>query len=287
MKASQLSRTDVRRLRADSLAGDADAARRLLAHSVASGHERLGLRRYFIARLLGAQALEEFRPFCAGVAARIGPARLRAILRDLARAYRRDVDAAALIGELAHTPASARSYRCAYGGVTPVLAAPAAFEAAGSAILGRATLGAGVVVGAGAVIRADGHFVTAGDDFVLGPQATVHIAHDVYPTVIGDRVAAGRNSIVHACTVGDRCVIGDDAIVLDGAVIEDDVLLEPGATTTPGQVLEGGFLWGGRPAARMKPLDAARRKMMADTITHYCFYADQYRQAGEKEGGDL
>lgn len=446
MKAGQLPRTDVRKLRADSLAGDAHAARRLLAHSVASGHDRLALRRYVIARLLGAERLDEFGPFCTGVAARLAPSRLRSIVRDLARAHRREADIEALLAELVPQPApespspllsTGRSYRCAVSGVAPHFAAPPVFEGARSAVLGRATLGAGAVIGAGSVIRADGHFVTIGDDFVLGVQATVHIAHDVYPTIVGNGVAVGRNAIVHACTVGDRCAIGDNAVVLDGSVVEDDVLierdsvvfprsrleagtvyagsparparklapgelaravaaireetmrhpgeesaaagsgaqggfvaatatvegdvaLEPGASvffgctvaagdgrivigantnvqdnsvlsgdviigadttighnvtmepctvganaligmgavlaagtrveddvlvaagslTTPGQVLESGWLWGGRPAVRMKPLDEARRAMMRATITQYCLYAEQFRQPG-------
>lgn len=252
MKANQLSRTNVRSLRARSLGGDADAARRLLAHSVASGHDRLGLRRYFIARLLNAERLDEFRPFCAGVAASMEEAQLRAIVSDLARIYRSDADVAALLHELLAGPASARSCRRAFGGVAPAFASPPLFEGRRSAVLGRAALGSGAVIGAGAVIRADGNFVTVGDDFVLAPQATVHIAHEVHPTVIGHRVAAGRNAIIHACTVGDRCVIGDDAIVLDGSVIEDDVLLDPGAVVFPRSRLEAGYVYSGSPARMVR-----------------------------------
>lgn len=69
----QLRRAEVKSARSRLLAGDMEAARRLLSHSVACGHDRLALRRYFIARLLGAGDLDEFEPFC-GTVARALPA---------------------------------------------------------------------------------------------------------------------------------------------------------------------------------------------------------------------
>ena len=76
------------------------------------------------------------------------------------------------------------------------------------------------------MIRGDGHFVRIGDDFFIGETRTVHIAQDLYPTIIGDRVTVGRNAVVHACSVGSECVIGDNAVILDGSVLEDGALIE-------------------------------------------------------------
>lgn len=64
----QLRRVEVKSARSRLLAGDTEAARRLLSHSVACRHDRLALRRYFIARILGAGDLDEFEPFCTMVA---------------------------------------------------------------------------------------------------------------------------------------------------------------------------------------------------------------------------
>lgn len=49
--------------------GDPDAARELLSHSVRMGHEKLALRRYFIAVCLGARDLADEERYCTGVAA--------------------------------------------------------------------------------------------------------------------------------------------------------------------------------------------------------------------------
>jgi carbonic anhydrase/acetyltransferase-like protein (isoleucine patch superfamily) len=113
-----------------------------------------------------------------------------------------------------------------YGENTPTLLGPVTHAGAGHALIGRLRLGRDAWLGAGTVIRADGHYVDAGHDLHLGRGASVHIAHDVYPTIIGHHVSVGANAMVHACTVGDGCVIEDDAVVLDGSVLADGVVLE-------------------------------------------------------------
>lgn len=124
----------------------------------------------------------------------------------------------------------------------------------GANVLGRVTLGTRAALGAGTVIRADGHFVRIGDDFHLGEMSTVHIAHEVYPAIIGDRVAVGRDAVVHACTVGDDCVIEDGVVVLDGSVVEDGVLIEAGSTVFPRSTLNSGFAYAGSPAKPVREL---------------------------------
>ena len=136
----------------------------------------------------------------------------------------------------------------AYAGVSPTFATAPIHAGPGAAVLGRATVGRGAWFGAGAVVRADGHYVEIGDDFRIGARGTVHIAHDVYPTHIGNGVTAGVNAIIHACDVGDRCHIGDDAIILDGSTIGDEVVLAKGAVVFPRSTLEGGWLYEGAPA---------------------------------------
>ena len=64
-----------------------------------------------------------------------------------------------------------------FAGVDPVFRGPIALCGRRSAVLGRATVGGGLALGAFATIRADGETVTAGDRFFLGECSTVHIAH--------------------------------------------------------------------------------------------------------------
>src|SRR5689334_13879876 len=144
----------------------------------------------------------------------------------------------------------------AYAGTKPAFATPPVHGGPNSVVLGRATLGRNAWLGSLSVIRADGHFVKIGDDFHLGMRSTVHINHDIFPCVIGDRVSVGRNACVHACTVGNDVAIGDDVVILDGAVVEDNVVLEPGATVFPNKRVPGGFVYAGSPAKPTRALQA-------------------------------
>ena len=141
-----------------------------------------------------------------------------------------------------------------YLGTAPQLAGPPRHAAAGHALVGRIVLGRDAWLGAGALIRADGHDVRAGDDLAMGRGASVHIAHDVYPTLIGHHVSVGANAVVHACTVDDDNVIEEDAVILDGSVLERGSVLEAGSVVFPRSRLGGGWLYAGKPAKPLREL---------------------------------
>jgi carbonic anhydrase/acetyltransferase-like protein (isoleucine patch superfamily) len=151
----------------------------------------------------------------------------------------------------------------AYAGIAPSLASPLLYAGTGAALLGRITLGRSAWIGELSVIRADGHFIRIGDEFRLGTRATLHINHEIYPCIVGDRVTVGANACVHACTVGSDVVIGEGAVILDGAVVEDSVVLDPGATVFPNKRVPGGSRYAGSPAkpvARLEPGELANRR---------------------------
>ena len=85
------------------------------------------------------------------------------------------------------------------------------------------------------------------------------------------------------CRIGARSLIGIGCVLAPGTVVADDVLLAGGSTTDPGQLLESGYLWGGRPARILGPLDADKRAMMTRIVAGYCEHGRVYRQmeAGE------
>lgn len=141
-----------------------------------------------------------------------------------------------------------------YEGVLPDLASPPAHAGIGASLLGKVTLGRRAWLGDYSVVRADGHFVKAGDDLHLGPRSTLHIAHAVFPCIVGDRLTVGRNACVHACTVGNDVVVGDDCTLLDGSVTGDNVVFEKGSTVYPGKSIAGGYLYAGSPAKPVRAL---------------------------------
>jgi gamma-carbonic anhydrase len=163
-------------------------------------------------------------------------------------------------------PSEARPLLLPFDGVEPRFAAPPKHLGGGCSVLGRVEIGAGAIVASGAVLRGDGHFVRAGDGFSIGQNGTVHIVHDVYPAIIGDRTAAGRDAVVHACTVGSDCVIEDNAVILDGSVVEDNVLIEEGSTVFPKSKLASGFIYAGSPAKPVRALMPEEREERAQRL---------------------
>lgn len=135
-----------------------------------------------------------------------------------------------------------------YNDVSPVIGGPPAFIGDGATILGRATLGADAWLGEYSVIRADGHFIQIGDDFHIGAHATVHIAHDLFPATIGDRVTVGKRAVVHACNIGDDCIVESGAVVLDGSKIGPKAIISAKSVVFPRTELKGGWLYTGCPA---------------------------------------
>lgn len=189
-----------------------------------------------------------------------------------------------------------------YNGTPPRIAAPLAYAGPGAAVLGRATISRGAWLEAGSVIRADGHYVRIGEDFHLGSHATVHIAHDLYPTHIGNRVTAGEGAVIHACEVGDDCVVERGAIVLDGSKIGAGAVLAADAVVYPRTTLEGGWLYAGSPAKPVRQVSAEERdslhgKLRSARLSHAraapagaarpeCFVAPSATVAGDVRAGE-
>ncbi|MEI9406429.1 gamma carbonic anhydrase family protein [Mesorhizobium argentiipisi] len=259
----QLSRLEVKALKLALKSGDGQAARSLLAHSVALGHERLAIRRYYEARFFGAKDLALLKAYCVGAASNVAPIDLLKTARDVARDPDKHTDLHLVASELVEP---SKPFVLPYDGVWPALAGEPVVCARLVSLLGRIKAGARSWFGRGAVIRADGHFVQIGNDFRLGEMSTVHIAHDILPAIVGERVSVGRNAVVHACTIGDDCVIENDVVILDGTVVEDGVVVEAGSTVFPRSILKAGFVCSGSPAKPVRELATDEREARAMSV---------------------
>ncbi|HEY5862368.1 MAG TPA: hypothetical protein VIX61_04720 [Casimicrobiaceae bacterium] len=147
----------------------------------------------------------------------------------------------------------------------PALQPP--FElAATAAVAGRVSAGPGLVLRDCATLRADGEEIRIGAGVFFAERSTVHIVDGRLPAVIGDRVTVGRYALVHACTLGDGVVVGDAAVVMDGAKVGSAALIAPGALVAPRKQLDGGALYAGNPAVRVRDIAPDELAMAANAI---------------------
>lgn len=115
-----------------------------------------------------------------------------------------------------------------------------------ASVLGEVTLGTGVSVWFGAVIRGDVAPITIGDESNVQDNVMIH-CDTGKPNVIGRCVTIGHNAVVHGVEVGDGSLIGMHATVLGDTRIGKNCLIAAGAVLTPGTVVPDGHVVMGNP----------------------------------------
>jgi carbonic anhydrase/acetyltransferase-like protein (isoleucine patch superfamily) len=168
-----------------------------------------------------------------------------------------------------------------FQGTTPRIHASAYVDPA-AVVIGDVTVGEHTSIWPMAVVRGDVNSVVIGAYTNVQDGSVIHCTHDGpytpggYPTRIGDRVTIGHNAVVHACTVGEYCLVGMSATIMDGAVLEPRVMLGAGSLVPPGKVLEGGCLWVGVPAKRVRALTERELESLNYSAEHYVRLKNKY-----------
>jgi carbonic anhydrase/acetyltransferase-like protein (isoleucine patch superfamily) len=142
-------------------------------------------------------------------------------------------------------------------------------------VVGDVRIGADSSVWPMTVIRGDINRIVIGERTNIQDGSVLHVTHDSrfmpggLALTVGDDVTVGHKVVLHACIIGDRCLIGMGSIVMDGAEIAPDTLLGAGSLVTPNKRLEGGYLWQGSPARRVRTLTEREREYLTYSAEHY------------------
>jgi carbonic anhydrase/acetyltransferase-like protein (isoleucine patch superfamily) len=154
-------------------------------------------------------------------------------------------------------------------GVAPDLPPAGAFWVASTAaVIGKVTLGTGVGVWFGAVIRGDNERVTIGADTNLQDLSVFHTDMG-FPLTIGAGCTVGHRAIVHGCTIGNNVLIGMGATLMNGVRIGDDCLVAAGALIPEGREIPSGSLVMGVPGKPVRPLTAEEIAANRTSAAHY------------------
>lgn len=161
-----------------------------------------------------------------------------------------------------------------FEGIKPDIAATAYVDPT-ALVIGNVTLAADVSLWPMVVARGDINFITVGARTNIQDGTVLHVTHDSeydpggFALAIGADITVGHQCILHGCTIEDSCLIGMASTVMDGAVLRSGVLLGAGSLVTPGQELEGGYVWMGSPARRMRPLRDREQAFFEYSARHY------------------
>jgi len=168
-----------------------------------------------------------------------------------------------------------------YKDILPKIAASAYVDVQ-AAVIGDVEIGADSSVWPMCSVRGDVNIVRIGSRTNVQDGTVIHVTHPHesttggHPVLIGDDVTIGHQCIIHGCTIKSRCLIGMGSALLDGAVLREGVFLGAGSLVTEGKELEGGYLWLGRPAKRMRELTEHERAWFEYSARHYVKLKDDY-----------
>jgi carbonic anhydrase/acetyltransferase-like protein (isoleucine patch superfamily) len=168
-----------------------------------------------------------------------------------------------------------------YKGATPKVASSAYVDDS-AAVIGDVEIGEDASVWPMCSIRGDVNSIRIGARTNIQDGSVIHVTHrygelpEGHATRIGRDVTVGHKVMLHGCTVEDLCLIGMGSTVLDGAIIRARVLLGAGSLVPEGKDLEGGFLWLGRPAKKMRELTDEELKWFEYSALHYVKLKNDY-----------
>lgn len=131
-------------------------------------------------------------------------------------------------------------------------------------------------------IRGDVHNIRIGARTNIQDGTVIHVTHSYtavpqgHAVMVGSDVTVGHKVCLHGCTIEDLCLIGMGSIVLDGAVVRSRTLLGAGSLVGEGKELEGGFLWLGRPAKKVRALTQQELKWFEYSARYYVNLKNDY-----------
>ena len=158
----------------------------------------------------------------------------------------------------------------------------AVFVAANATVLGDVTLGRGVNIWYGAVLRADEGALILGENSNVQDNAVLH-CDPGGQVVLGKNVTVGHSALVHGCTVGDNSLIGMGATLLSGCKIGSGCIIGAGAVVAGNMTVPDNALVVGLPGKVLKPTTEEQRAYTIADAKHYVELAKKQLEAVGEE----
>ena len=160
---------------------------------------------------------------------------------------------------------------------------PTAFVHPTAVVIGEVTLGPGVSIWPGVVLRGDQGPIVIGENSNIQDNSVVHNTGGRSVTRVGARVTVGHRAILHGCIVEDDVLVGMGSILLDNCVVRAGSMVGAGALVTGGKEIPPGVLALGSPAAPARALRDSDREWIAHSWRVYLECAAEYRPSAGAE----
>ena len=152
------------------------------------------------------------------------------------------------------------------------------FIAENATIVGDVQMGDNCSVWFNAVIRGDVNYIKIGNNSNIQDGAVIHATYLRAATTIGDNVSIGHNALVHGCTLHNHVLVGMGAIVMDHAVVNEFCIIGAGSVVLENTICEGGYLYAGSPAKKIKPLTDEQIALLKRLPNNYIMYSSWFKE---------
>lgn len=158
------------------------------------------------------------------------------------------------------------------------------FIAPNATIVGDVVMGDQCSIWFNAVVRGDVNSIRMGNKVNIQDGAVIHCTFKRSKTHIGNNVSIGHNAIVHGCTIHDDVLIGMGSVVMDNAVVNSYTIIAAGAVVLEGTVCEGGAVYAGVPARKVKAIEPEKIEGEIHRIANnYVGYARWFEAVNDSE----
>lgn len=127
-------------------------------------------------------------------------------------------------------------------------------------------------------IRGDVNYIRIGEETSIQDNSVLHVDHDLYPCIVGDRVTVGHRVVLHGCVVEDDALIGIGAVILNGAKIGAGAVVAAGALVPEGAEIPANTLAMGMPARVRREVTPEEQERFRKNCRNYVAITAIYKE---------
>ena len=164
-----------------------------------------------------------------------------------------------------------------YRGVVPRIAQSAYIDSSAQ-VIGDVVIGERSSVWPNVSIRGDVNYIRIGDESNIQDNSVLHVDHNLYPCIVGNRVTVGHRVVLHGCEIADQALIGIGAVVLNGAKIGEGAVIAAGALVPEGMKVAPNTLVMGTPAKFRREVTHDEQKRFRENCRNYVKISAIYKE---------